>query len=103
MVQSEERNRSKYAFLVKGIKENLEEHDSRITHVNCSQNTTSDFLAKISRTKSRTVIWLGYHLPEVVDLCKEECNFVDPCLCFRRFCDVLRPLPSTTGVCHFFP
>ena len=49
MVQSAVTNRSKFAFLVKEIKDNLEERGSCITHIRRSQNLASHFMANFGR------------------------------------------------------
>uniref|UniRef100_A0A8R7UYI7 RNase H type-1 domain-containing protein n=1 Tax=Triticum urartu TaxID=4572 RepID=A0A8R7UYI7_TRIUA len=49
MVQSAETNRSKYAFMIKEIKNLLIERNSCITHIVRSKNNASHFLANFGR------------------------------------------------------
>lgn len=49
-----------------------------ISHVSRDQNLVSDCLAKFARIEGRTVVWLGSGIPEVVDLCKKDCNMDVP-------------------------
>lgn len=47
---------------------------THIAHINRGQNSVSEFLAKHARSESRTVVWLGSGLPEVIELCKLDCT-----------------------------
>ena len=67
-------NRSVYAALVQEIMHLKSLRMTCITHINRGQNCVSDFLAKFARTDSRTVVWLGSGLQEVIELCKKDCT-----------------------------
>lgn len=67
-------DRSIYASLVAEIKHLKSLCTTCIAHINRTQNYVSDFLAKFARTESRIVVWLGYGLLKVVDLCKVDCK-----------------------------
>ena len=45
-----------------------------ISNVPRDQNRVSDYLAKFARIDGRTVVLLGFGTPEVVDLCRTDCN-----------------------------
>lgn len=74
MVQSEGSNRSRYAFLVEEIKENLKERDSCITHIRRCQNSASHVMANFGRSQAQTAVWLGSGPEEVIDIVRRDCN-----------------------------
>ena len=74
MVQSAITNGSKFAFLVKEIKDNLEERGSCITHIRRSQNLASHFMANFGRVEVRTAVWLGSGPGEVLYIVRRDCN-----------------------------
>ena len=68
MIQNVETNKSKYAFMIKEIKNLLIERNSCITHIVCSKNNASNFLANFGRSRCRTVVWLGSGPEELLDI-----------------------------------
>ena len=71
MVTSGERDRSKYAFLIREKKENMS-HSSCITHVRRNCNSSSHVLANFG-SKGRSVVWLGSGPDVVLDAVKRYC------------------------------
>ena len=59
MMQSEEINMSKYAFMISEIKRSMGEHNSCITHIHPIDNMSSHFMANFDRLQGQTAIWLG--------------------------------------------
>ena len=78
MVKDRDTGRSIFASLVNEIKHLMSLRTTSVFHINRSQNVVSDYLAKFARTEGRTVVWLGSGPPQVVDLCKLNCNSLDP-------------------------
>ena len=73
--QSGDTNRSKYAFLIKEIKDSLIERNSCITHIVRSKNNASHFLASYGRSQCRTVVWLGSGPDELLGIASHDSNF----------------------------
>ncbi|XBI34024.1 hypothetical protein VPH35_119876 [Triticum aestivum] len=78
MVKDKDTDRSIFASLVNGIKHLMSLHATSLFHINRNQNVVSDYLAKFARIEGRTVVWLGSGPSQVVDLCKVNCNSLDP-------------------------
>ncbi|KAM3208041.1 hypothetical protein ACQJBY_063004 [Aegilops geniculata] len=76
MVKSEDTNRSKYAFLIRKIKDSMSERSSCITHIHRSCNNSSHVLANFGRTQGRIAVWLGSGPDLVLDAVKHDCNRV---------------------------
>lgn len=74
IIKDEGLDRSVFASLVKEIKHLRSLRMSCVSHVSRSQNVASDFLAKFARVEGRTVVWLGFGPPELVELCNSDCN-----------------------------
>lgn len=76
MVKSGDTNRSKYAFLIREIKDSMSERSSCITHIHRSCNNSSHVLANYGRTQGRIAVWLGSGPDAVLDAVKRDCNRV---------------------------
>jgi ribonuclease HI len=74
MVKSGERNKSKYAFMIREIKECMEERSSSITHIQHSENSASHFMANFGRSQDRTAVWPGSGPEDVLDIIRRDCN-----------------------------
>jgi hypothetical protein len=73
MLRSEGVDRSVHAPMVEEIKSLLKVHQTYVTHVNHSENSSSHFLASNART-SRTALWLYSGTDGLASLCYQGCN-----------------------------
>ena len=76
MVKRGDTNRSKYAFLIREIKDSMYECSSCITHIRRCCNNSSHGLANFGRTQGRIVVWLGSGPDAILDAVKHDCNRV---------------------------
>ena len=68
MIQEGDENRSKYAFLIKEIKEGLIGYNSSITHIVRSKNNASHLLSSFGWSQCRIIVWLGSDPDELLNI-----------------------------------
>jgi hypothetical protein len=49
-------------------------HQTCITHVNRSQNSSSHFIANYARTPASTAVWQCYGPDGLANICYQDCN-----------------------------
>ena len=73
MVQTNDINRSIYAYLIREIKLMMSLRETSITHIRRPQNKVSDCLTIFAREEGRTMTWIGSGPSDAMELATIDC------------------------------